>query len=163
MKVIVRELIRAVALGAIIFVILYVIVNVSSQGFASANVTFGSFLFTMLYTILLYFINSVLFILLDRKFGKGRMTVKRFFIGFGLSFAVTLFCVFLLRILEDVVMEGATLQHFFATETIANYYFAMGITLIILLIIHAFHFYRRYQDNRVKKEKDNSRYGFGAV
>lgn len=153
MRLIFKELLKALGIGAIIFIVLFVVVNATSQGFSSGRVVFNTFLFTMLYSVSLYFVNSLLFIFLDKKLGKGQMTRKRFFIGFTLSFIITLFCVFLLRILEDVIIEGETLQQFFAGETVSNYYFAMGITVIILILLHGFYFYKRYQENRVKREK----------
>lgn len=153
MNKIVKELLKAFGIGAIIFVLLFIITKAQGNTWKNDTTLFYGFLFTMLYSVVLYFVNSVLFILLDRRFGKGNMTLKRSIISFSLSFVATLFCVLLLRILEDVIIEGETLQQFFAEETASNYYFAMGITIILLLIIHVFYYYRRYLENRVKREK----------
>src|SRR5690606_29044087 len=111
---------RALGIGAVIFVVLFVISKAQGNTWGSDTRLFYGFLFTMLYSVLLYFVNSVLFILLDKKFGKGNMTLKRGIMGFGLSFTVTLLCVFLLRILEDVIIEGESFRQFLAEETLAN-------------------------------------------
>lgn len=153
MRLVFKELLKALGIGAIIFVVLFVITKAQGHTWDNDTRLFYGFLLTMLYSVSLYFINSVIFILLDRKFGKGNMTRRRLFVSFGISFVATLFCVFLLRIFEDVVLEGEMLEQFFAEETIGNYYFAMGITIVILILLHGFHFYKRYQENRVKREK----------
>lgn len=153
MRVILREILRALGIGAIIFVVFYIISKTVFNGFASDKVVFSAFLYTMLYSVVLYFINYMVFEILDRKFGKGPMTAKRVTVGFSASFVVTLLCVFLLRVFEDVIMEGETFKEFIEEETISDYYFAMGTTIVILIIIHSFHLYKRYQENRVKREK----------
>lgn len=132
---------------------MFIITKLQGDSYISDIRLFYGFLFCMLYSVLLYFVNTGIFVLLDRRYGKGNMTVQRFVIGFSISLVATLFCVILLRILEDVGFEGETLEEFFTGETFSNYYFAMGITVIILLLTHGFHFYRRYQENRVKREK----------
>lgn len=150
---IVRELLKAFGIGAIIFVVFFIIVNASGQGFSSNKAMFYGFLFTVLYSVVLYFVNYLMFYMLDKKFGKGPITIKRVAVGFSLSFVVTLFCVFLLRILEDVIIEGESFKEFMAEEKLSDYYFAMGVTIAILILIHVFHLYKRYQENRVKQQK----------
>lgn len=153
MRLVIKEFLKALGIGAIIFVVLFIITKAQGNSYSTDTSLFYNFLFTILYSVSLYFVNSMLFIFLDKKLGKGPMTIRRFFIGFTLSFIVTLFCVFLLRILEDVIIEGENMQEFLAEETPADYYVAMAITVIILIFLHAFYFYKRYQENRVKREK----------
>lgn len=153
MKLFLKELLRALGVGVIIFAVMFIVTKLQGNSYISDIRMFYGFLLCMLYSVLLYFVNTGIFVLLDRRYGKGNMTVQRFITGFSISFVATLFCVFLLRILEDVGFEGETLTEFFEGETLSNYYFAVGITVIILLLVHGFHFYRRYQENRVKREK----------
>src|SRR5690606_33423823 len=96
---------------------------------------------------------TLVFITMDRLFGRHNMSVKRIAAGFAASSIVSLFIVFLLRIFEDVIVGNLTLAEFFATEKIANYYMAMGITLGVNVLVHGFYCYKRYQENRVKQEK----------
>jgi hypothetical protein len=58
-----------------------------------------------------------------------------------------------MRIFEDVIIEKKSLSDFLATEKPSNYIVAMVITLIITLGIHAFYFYKAYQENKVKEQK----------
>ncbi len=152
MKTLFKELIRAVALGAVIFVILYIVVgSISNEGFPSGEMLFYFFFFTVLYTVVLYFVNYGVFLAMDRIFGKGRISPKRLITGVLASFVATGFFIFLLRVLEDIAIEGESFSEFIAGERISNYYFAGAITFTLL--VHGLHFYRHYQENRVKKEK----------
>lgn len=153
MKAIFKQFIRAVGLGTLIFVLL--LVSIYSRGTIEwNNRLFIQFLYVVLgYTVTLYGANTLVFIAMDRLFGRHNMSVKRIAAGFAASFIVSLCIVFLLRIFEDVIVEGLTITEFFAAETIENYYMAMGITLGVNILVHGFYFYRRYQEKRVKQEK----------
>lgn len=110
--------------------------------------------YTVLYTFSLYFANSMVFQLLDKRFtGEARFSKKRILLGFVFSFLVSLLTVFLLRIFEDVVIEKEPFSVFWAEETPNNYVFAIVITFFITLSAYAFNFYRAYQENKVKEQK----------
>ena len=112
--------------------------------------TFG---YTILYTFSLYLANAFVFQTLDKYFAEERFSRKRVFIGFALSFLISLFTVFLLRVFEDVVIENRSFSVFLDQETPGNYVFAIVITFVITLSFYAFNFYRAYQENKVKQQK----------
>lgn len=112
-----------------------------------------TFLYTILYTVALHFANTSLFIWLDNYFKEDKFSKKRIFIGFVLSFFVSLFVIFLLRIFEDVVVEGQTLVSFLENEKPANYIVASIFTFIVLLIVHFIYLYRWYQENKLNEQK----------
>jgi len=66
---------------------------------------------------------------------------------------VSILVIFLLRIFEDVIIEGKSLEAFLATERPANYLVAIVVTFFVTLGIHAFYFYKAYQENKVKEQK----------
>lgn len=111
------------------------------------------FLFTMLYGYVLYYANMFLFIQLDHYFNEDRFSKKRILIGFVLSFLLSLFVIFLLRMFEDIGVEGKSFEDYIQNEKPANYLVASIFTLFISLIIHAVYFYKSYQENRVKEQK----------
>ncbi|MFP9115216.1 2TM domain-containing protein [Flavobacterium sp. RHBU_3] len=153
MKFLLRELLRSFVLGIIVFVAL-LLVNVAGgyrPGFD--YVLLVQFFYIMLYSVLLHLANTGVYKLMDRIFAGSRVSVKRSFVGFLCSFSVSSVIIFLLRIFEDVVMEGKPLSRFFAEERIENYYVAISITLIVTLSLHAFYFYKQYQENRLKQQK----------
>jgi len=152
MKLLLREILRAFLLGTVIFLILAV--GVWDVELKWSNQLLTSFLFVVFaYTMTLYAANTLVFMGMDRIFGKGRMTAKRLILGFVTSFMVSIIIIFLLRILEDVVIEGETFSEFIVEEKLSNYYFAIIITLSVSILAHAFHFYKKYQENRIKEQK----------
>lgn len=148
-----REIFRAIAIGTVIFIVLLFIAMAGGQSFTWNRELLLSFAFVMLYSVTLYTANTLLFQYFDTKFGKGIMTAKRLLTGIGSTLVVSLVIILLLRIFEDVAVEGKSLSEFFETEKVSNYYIAFIITFIITITVHAIFFYKRYQENRVKEQK----------
>jgi hypothetical protein len=90
---------------------------------------------------------------LDEIFSKERFNRKRILIGFIGSFIISVGVIFLLRIFEDVIIEGSSLALFFEKEKFSNYLVTIIITFIVTLAFHAFYFYKAYQESRLKEQK----------
>ncbi|RZJ65705.1 MAG: histidine kinase, partial [Flavobacterium sp.] len=153
MKSIYRQFWRSLIVGILVFVLLMLIAIANGKTIEWGYGLQVNFLYVMLYSVCLHLANTVVFIGMDRFFGKGRMSVKRLLVGFACSFIVSLFVVFLLRIFEDVVIEGKNFKAFILNEVPGNYYVAMVLTLIITMIVHLVFFYKNYQENKVKEQK----------
>lgn len=149
----IREFIKAVVIAFVIFMVLLGIRFVVGSSIAFDYTMLTNFGYTMLYGVVLYLINAAVFMRLDKIFKADRFTPKRIIVGFISSFVVTIAAIFLLRVFEDVIIEGSTFAAFFKKETMANYLVASVITLIVTLAIHAFYFYKAYNENRVKEQK----------
>lgn len=152
-KILFKEFFKALGLGIIIFIIFLIIYIANGKVIHWGYPLFVNFLYSMLYTLSLYLANTVVFLVMDRLFKGQGMSVKRLLAGFSSSFIISLFIIFLLRIFEDVVIEGESWQEFIDGEEASNYYTAMIITVVITFIVHAFHFYKNYQENKVKQQK----------
>ena len=152
-KVIIKEFFKALWLSVIIFVVLLIVAVATGRQIPAGNHLYINFLYTMLYTITLYLTNTLVFLGMDRLFQGDRMSVKRLIAGFVSSFIISLIIIFLLRIFEDVIIEGESLTQFLAEEKLSNYYVAMILTVVITFLVHAFYFYKKYQENRVKQQK----------
>ncbi|NHN24389.1 Pr2TM family membrane protein [Flavobacterium jejuense] len=148
-----REIKKALLIGLIIFIVLQVINLVLNQSLPNFESIKWNFLYTMLYAVVLYMANAIIFIQLDKHFEKNRFHLKRLVVGFLASFAISGFVIFLLRMLEDVVFESKPLDQFFKTESPSNYLVAMIITVIVTLLIHLVYFYKAYQENKLKEQK----------
>ena len=153
MKAVLKEFIRSLVFGAAIFMVLFTIALINGREEVMDYGLVGNFLYTMLYSVVLYGGNAFIFYKFDKVYGRGRMTTKRLVFGFLSSFSLSLLLIFLLRVFEDVVMEGETFAEFIADEDVSQYSVAIIITLVISFLVHAFHFYRRYQENRIKEQK----------
>jgi len=137
----------------VIFIVLYFIAVAGGRPLGWNDDLPRQFLFIMLYTIMLHLGNMAVFIVIDRLFQSTGLSVKRLLVGFASSFIVSVVIVFLLRVFEDIIIEGKTFMGFILEERISNYYIAMIITVIITFSLHLFHFYKKYQENRVKQQK----------
>ena len=153
MKLLVKELFRVIIMGCIIFFIVLLFLMANGKSFTWNRALLVNFMFVMLYSICLYTVNSLMFKFFDRKYGKGIITVKRFVIGVSSSLLVSLVIIFILRVFEDVVVQGYTMARFIKEEKIANYFLAFIITLVVDIGFHVFYVYKRYQENQVKKQK----------
>lgn len=153
MKKLYKEFFRAVGIGLVIFIVMLFVEMAQGVAFTWNRQLLIKFLFVMLYTVTLYTANSLIFNFFDRQYERVIMNAKRIVFGFLTSFSVSLGIMVLLRIFEDVVIEGESIREFIATESPSDYYASAIITLIITIIVHAFYFYKRHQEKRVKEQK----------
>ncbi|MNK22259.1 Sensor histidine kinase YpdA [compost metagenome] len=153
MKRLYKEFFKSVGLGIIIFIVVKIILIAGGTPLNWDYNLLFNFLCTILYSVILYGVNSYIFYRLYRGVSKDRIIVRKIILGFLLSFISSFLCIFLLRVFEEVVVEGETINEFIAAETFSNYYISIIITLIITFFVNAFYVYKKYQENRVKREK----------
>ena len=112
-----------------------------------------SFGYTALYTFSLSFANSTVFRYLDIVFGNNRFSIKRLIFGFFGSFIVSLFVIFLLRVLQEVIINKKSFRFYLTNEKPDYYVVSIIITFFVTLSLYAFHFYKSLQENKVKEQK----------
>ncbi|CAC9974810.1 MULTISPECIES: histidine kinase [Flavobacterium] len=148
------NLFKAFLIGGVVFLFSFLIRFASFGTAVFTKDLYIYFLYCMLYSVVLYVVNASLFVYLDKVFeGANRFSARRIFIGFISSFFISLFVIFVLRIFTQVVIERRPLLSFLANEDPANYIESSVITFIVLLIFHALHFYKLYQENKVIQQK----------
>ncbi len=152
-KCLIKEIPRGTIISLLIFLTLLILRVITGNAISFDSGLAINFGYTMLYSMSLYFVNAGLFIYLDEVYKNDRFTKKRLLVGFLSSFVISVAIIFLLRIFEDVLIEGRTFKEFTDKENAANYLVAIVITLIVTLAFHAFHFYKSYNENRVKEQK----------
>ncbi|WP_395066952.1 histidine kinase [Flavobacterium sp.] len=153
MKFTFKDLTRSTGIGLIIFVIILLVNLAYGEKIAFNNRLGYLFLYTLLYSVCLGIANQYVFYVLDKIFAKDRFSLKRIVIGFFSSFFVSLFVIFLLRVFEDILIEGKSFEQYWAKENIANYIFAIAMTFIVVLSFYTFYIYKAYQENKVKEQK----------
>jgi hypothetical protein len=149
----IKEFPRAIILSVSIFLVLLVIKLITGVTIQLNEYLLVNLGYTILYGLTLYYANAYLFIYLDSVFEIERFTKRRIIIGFLGSFILSVFVVFLLRIVEDVLIEGERFEAFIQNESSANYLVTIIITFFVTLAFHAFYFYKAYQENKVKEQK----------
>lgn len=147
------HLLKALFIGVVIFLVSLLIEFISVGNEVFSPRLYVHFLYCMLYSVTLYLVNAALFVFLDKVFKDNIYAVKRIIIGFVGSFFISLFTIFLLRIFLNVIVEKKSMTDFLANETPSNYIESSIITFIILLGVHALHFYKAYNENKVKEQK----------
>lgn len=149
----IKQFPRATFIMLVVFVVL-IVIRLLSGGSVGLNERLAwQFFYTMLYGYTLYYANAIIFVKLDDVYQTDRFSRNRIVLGFTLSFIVSIIVIFLLRIVEDVVIEGRSIQEFLANEKPSNYIISIVITFVVTLVIHAIYFYKAYQENKVKEQK----------
>lgn len=149
----IKEVPRAIILSLSVFLVLLLIKLLTGITIQLNQYLWVNFGYTMLYGLTLYFANAYLFIYLDGIFEAERFSKKRISLGFLGSFVISVGTIFLLRIVEDVFIEGSSFEEFYQNETMANYVVTIIITFFVTLAFHAFYFYKAYQENKVNQQK----------
>jgi len=153
MKQLIKEIPRAIVISFTIFFVLLVVRIITGNKIQFDYYLLVNFGYTMLYSLSLYFANAAIFIYLDKIFKTDRFIPKRIVIGFIASFLVSIIVIFLLRIFEDVLVEGSLFSAFLNNEEMSNYLVAIIVTFFVTLAFHAFYFYKAYTENKVKEQK----------
>jgi hypothetical protein len=149
----IKELPRNLLLGVVIFIVL-LLLNAIFGATIGFNRELGlAFGYTMLYTLSLSYANSLVFYYMDMYFGKDRFSAKRLVFGFLGSFFISILVVFLLRIFQEVIVNAKTFEDYIAHETPNYYVVSTLITFVVSLFFYAIHFYKSYQENKVKEQK----------
>jgi hypothetical protein len=153
MNKLIKEIPKALAISFAIFLVLIFIRFLNGDLILLNNQLFVYFYYCMLYSMSLYFVNVLLFVKLDDYFGCENYPPKRIVVGFISSFFATLFVIFLLRIFKEIIINKLSFYQFIINEKPENYIGSSIITFVVVLGIHAFHFYKKLQENRVKEQK----------
>ena len=153
MKQLIKEIPRAIVISFTIFFVLLLVRIITGNKIQFDYYLLVNFGYTMLYSLSLYFANATIFIYLDKVFKSDRFIPKRIVIGFIASFLVSIVVIFLLRIFEDVLVEGSSFSAFLNNEEMSNYLVAIIVTFFVTLAFHAFYFYKAYTENKVKEQK----------
>ena len=136
----IKEFPRAIILSISVFLVLLVIKLITGVTIQLNEYLLVNLGYTILYGLTLYYANAYLFIFLDSIFEVERFTKRRIIIGFLGSFILSVFVIFLLRIVEDVLIEGENFNAFLQKETLANYLVTIIITFFVTLSFHTFYF-----------------------
>ena len=115
-----REIKKAFIVGFVLWVI-FLILNVLNGGeFPKTDRLAVNFVYTMVYTFVIYLSNAALFIFLDKKFAEERFSLKRLIIGFSSSIPLTVLMIFILRLVDEVLISKISFGDFLKTQKIGR-------------------------------------------
>lgn len=149
----IKEILKAFAIGIVLWIILLALNLLNGNPLPQFNRLTLNFIYTVLYTVIIYMANAILFMRLDQYFENSRFTAKRLIIGFVTSILLSIAVVFLLYFFDEVILNNKTVETFLVEQKFANYFNTIVITFIISLIIHVFYLYKAQQESKIKEQK----------
>ncbi len=151
MDILTKKILITFGIGVVIFVT----GNALYGGFHFENIIefLKNFGFFQLYTFVIGFANMSYFSYLERRDWKENEKIKRIVIGVVGSTIISLFALFILRMLTSMFYWGNSYDDFISTENYKNYTFGIWITLTIVAVFHFIYFYNKYQQKRVKESQ----------
>ena len=152
MQKLINEFPRAIKVVLIVFVVIQILNAILGSPIEFNYKMLVSFMFTTMYSLSLYYANTLVFIYLDQVF-VDRFSKKRLILGFLSSFVVSLIVIFLMHIFEVVVYDKRSFSYFLENEKPANYLLPIIITFFVTLSIYSVSFYKFYQESKVKEQK----------
>ncbi|MFD1064175.1 histidine kinase [Winogradskyella litorisediminis] len=109
--------------------------------------------FTMLYTFVLSYINTLFFDYVKSLNFSSFDVAKRIFVGILGSTILTLSAIFLLRLIISTLYNGISINRFLEQDSWEGYQFGLWITLTILSVFYVIYFYNRFQKTKIKEQK----------
>jgi len=154
MNLFVRFLIRGIVVSLIIDAVLAGL-NVAFAGHQMAFFTLyvRGLAATSMFAIPLTMANSYYFYFVNSKVKWRKFAGYRILISAAGSIVLTMLLIFLIRMLRYVWLDNGTIGDFIGGERFSYYIVSLGFTLVISLFFHAFYFYKRLQENRIREQK----------
>ncbi|WP_040559257.1 2TM domain-containing protein [Kordia algicida OT-1] len=113
-----------------------------------------SFGYYCMYCIPISIVNSYFFSYLNSEL-RWTKTMKKYRLLIGIvgSVVITIFTVFLVRMVQEIFIEGESYEEFIQTENAEFYVSALLITIVFSVFFHAIYFYKELQKKKVTEQK----------
>lgn len=153
-----KDFIKVISIGVIIAALLLGI-DLIFRYTAGETITLNKYLliaygYYCMYSIAISIVNSYFFDYINSKFKWTEANRKyRLITGIIGSIVITIITVFLVRMLQEIGIEGETYQEFIQTESSAFYFRALLITIVFSIFFHALYFYKELQKKKVTEQK----------
>ena len=125
--------------------------------FLDEPLTWGVFLeyvgINFLFSFVLTVVNAYYYDGISIRYDWETQPKARLWVGALGSIILSIIAFGLLRIFLSMVVYGNSFDDFVKYEESFSYVFAIIITVLISLFLHAFHFYKALQENKVKEQK----------
>ncbi|MBC8753848.1 2TM domain-containing protein [Kordia sp. YSTF-M3] len=153
-----KEFSRIVFVGSIVALILWGIDLILSYTSGEVILFDGKMLKNYgvycLYSIPISLVNSYFFDYINTRVSWTETTKKyRLLIGIVGSVFITIFTVFLVRMVHQMLIEGQSYAEFINSQGLTFYFIALLITIVFSVFFHAIYFYKELQRNKVTEQK----------
>ncbi|MFX0556679.1 2TM domain-containing protein [Maribacter sp. CXY002] len=106
-----------------------------------------------LFSFVLTLVNAYYYDGVSIRYDWATQPRTRLWVGAIGSIILSILAFGLMRVFLSLVIYGNSFRFFLENEASSSYVFAIGLTAMISLFLHAFHFYKALQENRVKEQK----------
>jgi 2TM domain/Histidine kinase len=148
-----REIGKAFFIGSLIFLIIGIIQYLNGAVITDGKQLLKLFAYNQLYSVALYLANAVVVTKLLKRYQGDIFKFEHLSKAVAGSVAITLFTIFLLRIVTQVGLNGESMNEFLSGESIQFYYVSFIISLVVTSIFYTVYYYRYTQERRVKEQK----------
>ncbi|TFG78931.1 MAG: histidine kinase [Flavobacteriales bacterium] len=150
-----KHLIRAFAIGTVIYFVVIAILYFSDQfvGGFDLSIAWREYYETMIFSVILYFANAYWIQYLLARFRRDLFTAKRFLIAISGNVVISLLGIFLSRLILFVFLYNKPVQVFLHNEQVTYYKSSMVIAMVLSLIFYGIWYYKHIQENKVKEQK----------
>lgn len=149
----IKDFARATVVGIIIFLLIVTLQILNGIGFNSPAEIFMMFFYTMIYSLVLFFINVYYFRFLLKTFSDGVFKAKNIFKGAVGAILITLVALFFIRFFIEILIEGKNIYGFFLNEKIENYLLPFLISVMVTAVFYTIYYYRNKQEAKVVEHK----------
>ncbi|WP_190809152.1 2TM domain-containing protein [Flagellimonas sp. S3867] len=148
-----KLLFTAIAIGLIIAIIFIGLEALMGRSVSFDNDLVREVGYYIFYSIVLSLLNGVYYDYLNhkvvwKKYARYRLVIS----GLG-GIMITMLGIFWIRIVLHVGFEGKDWDVFISGEKPIYYVVALLITIVISVFFHAVHFYKHWQEKKVKEQK----------
>lgn len=148
-----KTIIKGIVIGFMIAAVLITIECIYGRQLIFDNKLKTELGYYVMYGVVLTLINGIFFDYLNNKVVWKEYAKYRLLIGVIGAITLTMLGIFGLRIFTRVTLEGTSLNEFLQKEHFKNYVVSLLITLVIIIIFHLIHFYKKSQENKLKEQK----------
>ncbi|WP_282050145.1 2TM domain-containing protein [Maribacter aquivivus] len=106
-----------------------------------------------LYSFALSLVNMYFSDYISQKYSWENEAQKRLWFGAAGSIVLTVLAFGAVRAFTEIYILGKNFEQYLAGERVEYYFYALLVTLVVSLFLHAFYFYKALQDTKVKEQK----------
>lgn len=153
MKVLFRELFRALVVGTAIYVVFLIIFFFLGRPVHFNKELRLDFMNHLLFSTMLYLANAYVLIYGIRYFGSRLFSWKLLLMAIMANVLVSVAAIFMANLLTEVILGEMAFERFLDSQSVADYAVTVFIALVVCGIFYLFYYYKNQQENRVQEQK----------
>lgn len=144
---------KAFSIGVLVFLIIGIVRLINGDTINFDKYLLEYFIYNQVYSVVLYLANAFTIDYMTDKMGYKLFEIKNLIMSAILSIGISIVSIFCIRYSIRVVIYGTTFDAFLKTETLNNYQFALGISVLITTVFYGISYYKSKQERKVKEQK----------